>query len=551
MNLNNENIDNENNNEINLESSLPKDEYISSIEDNSTLNIKTNTQQEVQQPNINVYENVSQNNTNFDNQCNFNANHSQNTNMNYNKKEKKSKEKTIIITIVIILSCLLLFCCCGFASLFYLPFFLAKNFPTIESQDSGAVGNYEIPELSNLPNLHNVPDTSKNDLTISKEEDKNVIEESNVSLPTIDTQVNSTKTFEEKEDMIVDIVEETYPTVVSIVTAYNVNQTTNDSFLSEYMEGLPAETYGYASGVIIEQTDTELIVVTNAHVVSDMSLDYGYMTLSEEYKSATVTFANNKQASAYLKGMDVENDIAIIAIPLVNLSEDTLDDIKIATLGNSSELRLGESVLAIGNPLGGGLSVTKGIVSALDVLVVIEDSKYKAIQTDAAINPGNSGGGLFNLQGELIAINSSKSADDGVEGMGYAIPISNITNLIKDLSSQEGKAEDIEYALSTKGGLGISCFTVDEEIAKENDIPMGIYVGEVKPNYPAYKDGLMPNDIITKMNETEYKTVEELIAQIQTMNFGDKVVLELLRFNEKTEEWEKFTLVTTLGKENK
>lgn len=525
-----------------------QENVISASEDNSIANSNS----KIENSQTNMQENISTNNvTNSTNHSYSETNNStcnNNGNNNYNKMTPIDENKSIKIVLLIVVSlCLLsiLGCCCFFGGLVAIPFAIIDE--TMDSETNKDVFNSDGIGSFDIPNLGIEEDLEDNQDLDVKEEFIPQIEE---NLKIYD-EIENTKTFKEKEDEVEEIVQEIYPSVVSIVTAYTLNSSGSNSLYPQYEDFMLDETFGYASGVIIDQTETELIVVTNAHVVSNNSMKYGYYLLEEEYKSATITFANNKQASAYVKGMDVENDIAVIAIPLANITEDTLKEIKIATIGDSNELNLGETVLAIGNPLGSGLSVTKGIVSSLDVVVSIEDSRYHALQTDAAINPGNSGGGLFNLQGELVAINSSKSAEEGVEGMGYAIPISNIKNIIDELSIKEGDEEDIEYALSTKAGLGIYCFTVDETTAIEYNIPIGVYVSNIKPNYPAYKDGLMINDVIFSINGKEISTADELIAIIETMSFGDNVTLEVFRYNEKDDVWEENTIKTSMGKENK
>lgn len=347
------------------------------------------------------------------------------------------------------------------------------------------------------------------------------------------------------------VVEEIYPSVVAITTSYNVSAN------SLLLEQNSFETYAAAnaSGVIIKQTEEELFIVTNTHAVSDMTTTYGEYIVNENYDYVLVTFANGEEAYAYIKGTNQKTDIAIIAVPLENIKQETLDFIRIANVGNSNDLKLGQTVIAIGNPLGYGLSVTKGIVSAKNVEVQMDKVNYLAIQTDAAINPGNSGGGLFNINGELIGINSAKSANLNVEGMGFSIPISSINDLIETLSLQNGDEQEKADALSKKGGLGITCITIDEELSKELSVPCGVLVYDINIIYPSYKDGLYYGDVITSFNGINVNTVEELIALIDEMNIGDKVVLEIKRCDNQEEfepldKWYTMTIETKLGRQN-
>ena len=286
------------------------------------------------------------------------------------------------------------------------------------------------------------------------------------------TTTASASQSENKGSMDVsDIASAVMPSIVSI-TNRSVQEVQNYFSIFGYGGQMqPQETESCGSGIIIGENDSELLIVTNYHVVEDAD------TLS-------ACFIDNQVYEANLKGANPDNDLAVIAIPLENISDDTLSQIKIATVGDSDALKVGEQVVAIGNALGYGQSVTTGIVSATDRTLQTEASAVSTatedlptyIQTDAAINPGNSGGALVNMDGEVIGINSAKLASTEVEGMGYAIPISRVSDIIETLMNEttRTKVSDAE-----KSSIGITGITVNEAINEAYDIPAGVYVAEV------------------------------------------------------------------------
>lgn len=261
------------------------------------------------------------------------------------------------------------------------------------------------------------------------------------------------------------------------------------------------------SGIIVGENDDELLIVTNEHVVSDAT------TLS-------VQFVDGSVAEANFKGQDKAADIAVIAVDFDALSQNTIDEIKVATLGDSDSLAVGEPVIAIGNALGYGQSVTTGIVSALDRTVELDNGEHALIQTDAAINPGNSGGALLNIDGELIGINEAKAGGSDIEGMGYAIPISTAKPIIEELMNKttKKKAEEGKQAY-----LGIAGVAVERDVAQTYDMPEGIYLAQVEAGSPADEAGLEKGDIITKFDGQSVSSMEELKDLMEYYQAGDEV----------------------------
>ena len=239
--------------------------------------------------------------------------------------------------------------------------------------------------------------------------------------------------------------------------------------------------------------------------------------------------------------MDGDNDLAIIVVPLEKLSADTIASIKIAEMGNSDELKVGEQVVAIGNALGYGQSVTTGIVSAKDRIV--ETNATPLIQTDAAINPGNSGGALLNMQGQVIGINSSKYASYDVEGMGYAIPVSKVEPIINELMNRETR-EKVEE--EHKGYLGISCSTISYEMSQIYGMPAGVMVSEVIEGSAAERAGIKRNNIITKFDGQTVASAEALINLLDYYRVGEEVTVTLMFLDD--DEYVEKTVRVVLGR---
>ena len=321
------------------------------------------------------------------------------------------------------------------------------------------------------------------------------------------------------------IVDKAMPSVVSI---YGKEEGTQHSFFGP--QSYEAQSSG--SGIIVGKTDSELLIVTNNHVIADTT-------------SLEVEFSDGKKATASVKGGDSDNDVAVVAVKLSDMGEDTLSRISIANIGDSDNVKVGQGVVAIGNALGYGQSVTVGYISALNREVKTEGGTSRnLLQTDAAINPGNSGGALLNMQGQVIGINSAKYSDTAVEGMGYAIPISTVKDLIKELSSKETRTV---VAQENQGYLGIQGKDIDEEMAKAYDMPQGIYVYKVVEGGAAASSDLKAKDIITKFDGQSVRSMEELKNMLTYYESGRKVDLTVQRLDDSGKYVEK-TVSITLGK---
>ena len=320
-----------------------------------------------------------------------------------------------------------------------------------------------------------------------------------------------------------DIVENTLPSIVSI-TNMSVQEVQN------FFGGISQqESESAGSGIIISQNDSELLVVTNNHVV-------------EGSDTLTVTFNDGNSVEAQIKGTDSARDLAVVAVPLDKISDDTMNAIKVATLGDSDSLKVGEPAIAIGNALGYGQSVTTGIVSATRRTIDGFDGEY--IQTDAAINPGNSGGALLNANGEVIGINSAKINSSAVEGMGFAIPISDASDVIQNLMNKEtrSKVSDEE-----RGYLGIKGYDVSEEGAQMYNMPTGVYVKEVMSGGGAEKAGLTKGSIITGFEGSSISGMSSLQEQLQYYKAGEEVTLTV-QIPDKNGEYTEKDIKVTLGK---
>lgn len=336
---------------------------------------------------------------------------------------------------------------------------------------------------------------------------------STTSTSAVTSNASLTKTSSVVTSDVSSVVENVMPSIVSI-TNMSVQEVQN------YFGGTSKqESESAGTGIIISQNDSELLVVTNNHVVA------GSDTL-------TVTFADGNSVEANIKGTDSEYDVAVVAVPLDSISEDTKKAISVATLGDSTELKVGEPAIAIGNALGYGQSVTTGVISALNRSVSETDqttgetteSSVKLIQTDAAINPGNSGGALVNASGEVIGINSSKLVGDSVEGVGYAIPISDVSDLIENLMNQETKTKVAE---ADQGAIGIKGMSVSTEYSQQLNMPEGVYVSEVTKGGGAEKAGMTRGCIITGINGTTFSSMDDLQEQLQYYAKGDEVELTI------------------------
>lgn len=293
------------------------------------------------------------------------------------------------------------------------------------------------------------------------------------------------------------------------------------------------ESEGAGSGIIIYKDDEELLLVTNNHVIEDAN-------------EVSVGFVDDEVYEAQIRGKDSDNDVAVLSVKVSDVSEDTLSKISVIEMGDSGKLVVGEQVVAIGNALGYGQSVTTGIVSALDREFKTEDYTSNLIQTDAAINPGNSGGALLNMKGQLIGINSAKYASTTIEGMGYAIPISTVEPIIEELMNRETREKlDEEEA----GYLGISGVSVNSSVSEMYGIPEGVFLSEVGKDSPAEKAGLLKGDVIKKFDGVSVKSIKELREMIACYKPGETVDIIILR--QEDGEYKEKTVSAVLGKREK
>ena len=308
---------------------------------------------------------------------------------------------------------------------------------------------------------------------------------------------------------VTSIVQSAMPSIVAI-TNKSVQEVQN--YFSMFSRGggtQEQEVESQGSGIIIGQNDSELLIATNNHVVE------GADTLS-------VCFVDDNACEATVKGTDADNDLAVIAVKLSDISDDTMSQIKIAEIGDSDQLQVGEQVVAIGNALGYGQSVTTGIVSAVNRQLEDSNSENGFIQTDAAINPGNSGGALLNMQGQVIGINSAKLASTEVEGMGYAIPVSTASPIFEDLMNRQTRTK---VSSDQTAALGIKGQTVDSSIAEAYGIPQGVYVAEVEQGSAAEKAGITAGSVITKFDDTTIESMDDLKSRLEYYAAGETVDL--------------------------
>ena len=329
---------------------------------------------------------------------------------------------------------------------------------------------------------------------------------------------------------VTSIVQSAMPSIVAI-TNKSVQEVQN--YFSMFSRGggtQEQEVESQGSGIIIGQNDSELLIATNNHVVE------GADTLS-------VCFADDNACEATVKGTDSDNDLAVIAVKLSDISDDTMSKIKIAEIGDSNQLQVGEQVVAIGNALGYGQSVTTGIVSAVNRQLEDSNSENGFIQTDAAINPGNSGGALLNMQGQVIGINSAKLASTEVEGMGYAISMNDAYDTIEELMNEttRTKVSDDE-----KASLGISGTGVSDEAAEAYGIPSGVFVSQLTEGGAAEQAGITANSIITAFDGKSVSDISELKSRLEYYKAGEEVevTLQVPDGNGYTEK----TVKVTLGK---
>lgn len=363
------------------------------------------------------------------------------------------------------------------AAFFGVNYAAGKAFPqeanALPSSDNNEAANGTYLSSSDMPNL-TIGTTEKNE--VSKNTDDGVV---------------------------VRVVEENMAATVAVKSTF----TKNYYYFGQYYQ---KESQGSGSGFLVGINDKELLIATNNHVIADAT-------------KIEVTFIDDTTLEAVVKGNDAIADLAILAVPLTDISEETMSKISIATLGNSDEVKVGEMAIAIGNALGYGQSVTVGYVSAKDRAVTVDGNTMILLQTDAAINGGNSGGPLLNTRGEVIGINSVKYADTKVEGMCFAIPISRAIPILNELMNRETLSEE------EQGYLGIEPKTVTDEIASFYGWPTGVYVAKIVEGSAAEKAGLYVGDIITSINGVQVITAEQLRSAVNSYRYGTAVTVVVQR----------------------
>ncbi len=359
---------------------------------------------------------------------------------------------------------------------------------------------------------------------------------------TLQTAADKTTTSSSGETVITDVsgvVKNVMPSVVAITSTQLVQSGYSGSLYDYYFgngnsdNNQYEEQTGAGSGIIIGQNDTELLVVTNNHVV-------------EGADSLQVQFIDGETVDAAIKGTDSEKDLAVVAVKLSDIKKSTLEQIKVATLGDSDKLEVGEGTIAIGNALGYGQSVTTGVVSALNRAVQYENRTMKLIQTNAAINPGNSGGALLNSKGEVIGINAAKYSSSSVEGMGFAIPVSSVKDVIENLMNKETLTK---VDSDKKGYLNIYGRDVTSTLSETYSVPTGVYVIEVIEGGAADKAGIEKSNVITKINGESVSSMEDLQRKLEYYEKGTEVTLTIQYA--KGNEYKEKEVKVTLGDEMK
>ncbi|HAU87666.1 MAG TPA: hypothetical protein DCW90_19920 [Lachnospiraceae bacterium] len=358
----------------------------------------------------------------------------------------------------------------------------------------GSVGFYGVSQVADQLNGVN-----KNNQVASSEKPGKSDDPNATSDPALDVTEEATGV----SDSVSNVAENVMPSIVSITTT--ATETVSDFFGRTYSE----DVQGSGSGIIIGQNSNEVLVATNNHVISGQGA------------TVELTFKDGKSVKGTVKGADPSSDLAVVSVKFADISDDTKEQIKVISIGDSDKTKVGEVAIAIGNALGYGQSVTVGHISALDRQIAVEDSSMTLMQTDAAINPGNSGGALLNAKGQLIGINSAKTATTEVEGMGYAIPISDALPIIQDL--MEGKSE----SNGNSAYLGIVGQDVNKSYSQRFNIPEGVYVTEVAEGSPAEKAGIKTGMVIVGLDGKEIKTTDNLMKVLNSLRVGDMVSINV------------------------
>lgn len=393
-----------------------------------------------------------------------------------------------------------------------------KNFLKITTYAAvfGIVGGISFESVTRISDklINNVAIESTNNVNQNNVQDSSNSSSQEESLNAVTTSTNSS-------NGVSDVVDEVLPSIVAIDVTATITNT--DFFGRTYQRN----SEGSGSGIIVSRDEKYIYIATNNHVVSDAD-------------SVSVKFFDDSVCSAEVKGTDSAADLAVVAIKLSDISKETINKIKVASLGDSNKVKVGEQVVAIGNALGYGTAVTVGYVSAKDREVQGEDANMKLIQTDAAINPGNSGGALVNTEGTVIGINSVKYADTSVEGMGFAIPIKTAIPIIDSIIKAEAVPED-EAAY-----IGIKSKDIPAEYIEYLGMPKGIYIDEVTKDAPADKAGIKVGDIIVKFKGMEVVSMDNLQQKLALCRAGDKVEIVVKRTSDG--QYVEKTMTVTLGK---
>ena len=409
------------------------------------------------------------------------------------------------------------------------------------------VGAYEgINYFSGAQSVQAATDSSEN-LTLMKSDKKS-------NKDSEDTE--ATKSSDTKGSLDVsDVAEKAMPSVVAITTkSVQEVQDYYSMFGSQYAPSQEQEVEGSGSGIIVGENDSELLIATNNHVVSGATTltvcFAGSDVVGAEEETQAMASSSDGDAdvdnavSAKIKGTDEENDLAVVAVEKSDIPDETMDEIKIAQMGSSDDLVVGEQVVAIGNALGYGQSVTSGWISALNRSISTEDGEASGlIQTDAAINPGNSGGALLNMNGEVIGINAAKYADSQVEGMGYAIPISKAEPILEELMNREtrDKVEDS----SKVGYMGVKAADLTTEAIQMYNMPAGAFITEVTEGGAADNAGIKKGDIIVKLDGQKVSGKDDLVDKLQYYEAGETIEVVISRAN--SGEYKEQTVEVTLG----
>ncbi len=372
------------------------------------------------------------------------------------------------------------------------------------------------PETAVAENGNKTTGEAKATVSVNTAEDKGVIPEVTVTAGS----VTATGALD-----VSNVAENVMPAVVSITN--NFVQTAQDIFGQQYR----SEAKAAGSGIIVGDNGEELLIVTNQHVVDGA-------------ESLKVQFIDGSEGEANIKGEDESADLAVIAVDKASLSADTKKSIKVSSLGDSEHLKVGQTAIAIGNALGYGQSVTTGVISALNRELTLSNGTHKMIQTDAAINPGNSGGALLDINGNVIGINEAKLSNSAIEGMGYAIPISDARSIIDGLMNQSTK---IKAPDEERGFLGISGVDVTSEISEQYNMPRGVYISKVDSGLATDKAGIPEKAIITSFDGQSIQTMEQLQSLMQYYRIGDTVKVTVMQPVENDYGYEEKTYDVTLG----